>query len=102
LKTQASTIQKKKSQVQLARLKNQGHIEKFSGDTYKSSKGKGDVLKAGKLEPFSYIQLNPALLNKRKKQQAINSFSKVVTFGKKVDKKTDKRSALSGLKVINK
>jgi hypothetical protein len=44
---------------------NQGHIEKFSGDIYKSEKGKGDVLKAGKHEPFSYIQLNPRLLNKR-------------------------------------
>jgi len=52
----------------------QGHIEKYSGDVYKSAKGKGDVLKAGKLEPFSYIQLNPTLLNKRKKQQAISSF----------------------------
>jgi hypothetical protein len=44
-----------------------GHVEKFSGDHYKSQKGKGDVIKAGKLEPFSYIQLNPSLLNKRKK-----------------------------------
>jgi len=32
-----------------------GHIEKFSGDAYKSSKGKGDVIKAGQHEPFSYI-----------------------------------------------
>lgn len=47
--------------------KSQGHHEKFSGDVYKSTKGKGDVIKAGKLEPFSYIQLNPGLLNKRKK-----------------------------------
>lgn len=63
-----SAISKKKSAVQLARQKSQGHIEKFSGDAYKSNKGKGDVIKAGKLEPFSYIQLNPGLLNKRKKQ----------------------------------
>ena len=39
----------------MARQKAQGHIEKFSGDAYKSTKGKGDVIKAGKLEPFSYI-----------------------------------------------
>jgi len=39
----------------MARQSKSGHIEKFSGDAYKSSKGKGDVLKAGKLEPFSYI-----------------------------------------------
>jgi len=46
------------------------------------------VIKAGKLEPFSYIQLNPRMLNKRNKQHAINSFSKVVDFGKKIDKRS--------------
>lgn len=56
LRSQANNaISKKKSAVQMARQKTQGHIEKFSGDAYKSSKGKGDVIKAGKLEPFSYI-----------------------------------------------
>jgi len=64
-----------------------GHVEKFSGDAYRSDKGKGDVIKAGKLEPFSYIQLNPRLLNRRKKQVAVNSFAKVVTFGKKEGKR---------------
>ena len=73
-----------------------GHIEKFSGDAYKSKKGKGDVLKAGKLEPFSYIQLNPRLLNKRNKQHAINAFSKVVWFGKKIDKR-EKNKTNSGM-----
>ena len=53
-------ITKKKSafQIQQAKMKaraNAGHFEKFSGDAYKSKKGKGDVIKAGKLEPFSYI-----------------------------------------------
>ena len=55
----SSGIQKHKSLIQKARHRaaaaNSGHIEKFSGDAYKSSKGKGDVIKAGKLEPFSYI-----------------------------------------------
>jgi hypothetical protein len=56
LRTQVTNaISKKKSAVQLSRQKSQGHIEKFSGDAYKSTKGKGDVIKAGKLEPFSYI-----------------------------------------------
>jgi len=45
-------------------------------------------LKAGKHEPFSYIQLNPRLLNKRNRQQAVNSFKKVVSFGKKTDKRS--------------
>ena len=74
------------------------HVEKFSGDAYISRKGKGDVLKAGKFEPFSYIELNPRLLNKRHKQHAVNSFSKVVSFGKKIDKREKIKSGmLSGL-----
>ena len=39
----------------LKKLKNDGgHIVKHSGDAYASKKGKGDVLKAGKYEPYSY------------------------------------------------
>lgn len=44
--------------MQQAKLKaraNGGHFEKFSGEAYKSEKGKGDVLKAGQHEPFAYI-----------------------------------------------
>lgn len=49
-------INKAKSQIQKIRGRQQlAHIEKFSADQYKSAKGKGDVIKAGKLEPFSYI-----------------------------------------------
>lgn len=50
-----------------AKLGRSGHIVKHSGDRY-VGKGKGDVLKAGEHEPFSYIQLNPRLLNKRHRQ----------------------------------
>lgn len=93
----ASTgIKKVKSSVQVAKSKF-GHIEKFSGDAYKSAKGHGDVLKAGKLEPFSYIQLNPRMLNKRHKDSAVKSFNKIVDFGKKTDKR--KSGALKGLAV---
>lgn len=51
------SIFKNKSVPQRARKAavSSGHVEKFSGDAFKSSKGKGDVIKAGKLEPFSYI-----------------------------------------------
>ncbi len=38
--------------------KQTGHIIKYSGDEYKSKKGKGDVLIKGKADPFAYIQLN--------------------------------------------
>ena len=43
-----SGISKVKSSAQVKQQKMmQGHIEKFSGDAYKSAKGKGDVIKAG-------------------------------------------------------
>jgi ribosomal RNA-processing protein 12 len=94
-------INKAKSVMQKSKaMKAGGHITKFSGDAYKSNKGKGDVIKAGKHEPFSYIQLNPRMLNKRHKQQAINSFSKVVSFGKKIDKRDN--GMLKGLSVTKK
>lgn len=84
------SIFKNKSMTQQAKRsfqQSQGHNEKFTGGAYKSAKGKGDVLKAGKLEPFSYIQLNPKMINRRHKAQAVKSFSKVVNFGKKADKR---------------
>ena len=45
-----------------------GHKVVQSGDTYKSDKGKGDVLKVGTHEPYAYFQLNPDMLNPRKKK----------------------------------
>lgn len=65
---------------------------KHSGDAYKSAKGKGDMLKAGKHEPFAYIKLNPKMLNKRYKEQAVKSFENVVSHGKKDNKRTGKKS----------
>ena len=64
-----------------------GHIVKYSGSAYKSAKGEGDTLRAGKYEPFAYIQLNPKMLNKRNKAKAIKSFENVVSHGKKQDKR---------------
>ena len=68
-----------------------GHILKASGDQYKSTKGKGDVLKAGTHEPYAYIKLNPDMLNPKKKNLAVQSFAGVVSHGKKTDKRTLKR-----------
>ena len=48
-------------------LKAEGHTVKASADRYKSSKGKGDVLKQGAHEPYAYIKLNPEMLNPKKK-----------------------------------
>lgn len=75
----------------LKALSQGGHIVKASGDQYKSTKGKGDVLKAGTHEPYAYIKLNPDMLNPKKKQLAVQSFAGVVSHGKKTDKRTMKR-----------
>ena len=76
-----------------------GHIVKDSADKYKSIKGKGDMLKAGTHEPYAYIKLNPEMLHRKRKQQAVASFAGVVSHGKKVDKRTFKRKdgMLSGI-----
>ena len=82
-----------------------GHRVMASGDAYKSDKGKGDVLKAGKHEPYAYFQLNPEMLNPRKKKQAVQTFEGVVSHGKKTDKRSGKKigkGALSGLKIDKK
>ncbi len=64
-----------------------GHFVKYSANAYKSAKGEGDTLKAGKYEPFAYIQLNPKMLNKRYKTKAIQSFEGIVSHGKKINKR---------------
>lgn len=69
-----------------------GHFTKYSGSAYQSNKGKGDVLKAGKYEPFAYIQLNPKMLNKRYKDKAVKSFENVVSHGKKIGKRSEKKT----------
>ena len=45
--------------------KKTSHYVKYSGDEYKSKKGKGDKIIQGKYEPFAYIQLNPKSLNNK-------------------------------------
>jgi hypothetical protein len=58
------------------------------------------VLKQGQHEPYAYIKLNPEMLNPKKKNQAVQSFSNVVSHGKKTDKRTGKRTGmLAGMKV---
>ena len=45
--------------------KKTSHYVKYSGEEYKSKKGKGDKMIHGKYEPFAYIQLNPKSLNSK-------------------------------------
>lgn len=58
---------KKRDMKAKAKTNTGGHIVKASGSEYSSKKGRGDVLKAGKFEPYAYIRLNPEMLNPRKK-----------------------------------
>ncbi|XP_062352391.1 RRP12-like protein isoform X3 [Cinclus cinclus] len=44
------------------------------GAEYKSKKGKGDVKKKGQLDPYAYIPLNRAKLNKRKRAKMQGQF----------------------------
>ena len=45
--------------------KKTSHYVKYSGEEYKSKKGKGDKIIQGKYDPFAYIQLNPKSLNSK-------------------------------------
>lgn len=82
-----------------------GHRVVQSGSQYKSDRAQGDVLKAGKHEPYAYYQLNPEMLNPRKKKQAIQTFEGVVSHGKKLDKRASKKigsGPLAGLTIKKK
>ncbi|NP_001075884.1 RRP12-like protein [Xenopus tropicalis] len=61
-----------------------------SGANYKSKKGKGDVKQKGKHDPFAYIPLNKATLNRRKKAKMQGQFKGLV--------RAAQRGAQSGLK----
>jgi len=99
-----SGVAKKREQKARAKVQG-GHRVVQSGEAYKSEKGHGDVLKAGKHEPYAYFQLNPEMLNPRKKKQAIKTFEGVVSHGKKTDKRSGKKigsGALAGLAISKK
>ncbi|CAL8284031.1 unnamed protein product [Arctogadus glacialis] len=49
-----------------------------SGAEYKSKKGKGDVKKTGKVDPYAYIPLRKATLNRRKKAKLQGQFKGMV------------------------
>ncbi|XP_034536984.1 RRP12-like protein [Notolabrus celidotus] len=64
------------------------------GSDYKSKKGKGDVKKQGKLDPYAYIPLRKAQLNRRKRAKLQGQFKGMVKgaqkgaqSGKKMHKK---------------
>ncbi|OCT70055.1 RRP12-like protein isoform X2 [Xenopus laevis] len=61
-----------------------------SGANYKTKKGKGDVKQQGKHDPYAYIPLNKANLNRRKKAKMQGQFKGMV--------RAAQRGAQSGLK----
>ncbi|XP_076599005.1 RRP12-like protein [Chaetodon auriga] len=61
------------------------------GADYKSKKGKGDVKKTGKLDPYAYIPLKKAQLNRRKRAKLQGQFKGMVRGAQK--------GALSGKKM---
>ncbi|XP_074532460.1 RRP12-like protein [Halichoeres trimaculatus] len=64
------------------------------GGDYKSKKGKGDVKKEGKLDPYAYIPLRKAQLNRRKRAKLQGQFKGMVRGAQK--------GALSGKKMHKK
>lgn len=65
-----------------------------TGADYKSKKGKGDVKKKGKLDPYAYIPLKKAQLNRRKRAKLQGQFKGMVRGAQK--------GALSGKKMQKK
>lgn len=49
-----------------------------AGKEYKAKKAGGDVKKKGAFEPYAYIPLDPKLMAKRNKRQAVKRYSSVV------------------------
>lgn len=70
-----------------------GGREGIGGD-YKSKKGKGDVKKKGKLDPYAYVPLKKAQLNRRKRAKLQGQFKGMVRGAQK--------GALSGRKMQKK
>ncbi|KAM6997818.1 RRP12-like protein [Tautogolabrus adspersus] len=64
------------------------------GSDYKSKKGKGDVKKTGKLDPYAYIPLKKEQLNRRKRAKMQGQFKGMVRGAQK--------GALSGKKMHKK
>ncbi|KAM9365254.1 RRP12-like protein [Pholidichthys leucotaenia] len=65
-----------------------------TGADYKSKKGKGDVKKKGKVDPYAYVPLNKTQLNRRKRAKLQGQFKGMVRGAKK--------GALSGKKMQKK
>ncbi|XP_068987519.1 RRP12-like protein isoform X3 [Bombus flavifrons] len=57
--------------------------EYIPGAEYKASKAGGDVKRKGKPDPYAYVPLSRAALNKRKKKQNASKFQNIIKGAKK-------------------
>ncbi|XP_059611587.1 RRP12-like protein [Phlebotomus argentipes] len=53
------------------------------GQEYKAKKGRGDVKKKGKFDPYAYIPLDKSTLNKRKRAKSAGQFKSIVKGARK-------------------
>jgi ribosomal RNA-processing protein 12 len=83
--------EKDKTNVKKLKDNQSGHIIKYSGDEYKSKKGKGDILVKGKADPFAYIQLNPKTTSRKNRKDGLNTFKSIM--------EKPKGSLMGGLKI---
>lgn len=58
-------------QQQMKRKRDDGD----AGKEYRAKKAGGDMKKKGKLEPYAYIPLDPKLMAKRNKRNAVDRYS---------------------------
>ncbi|OQS01528.1 hypothetical protein ACHHYP_00672 [Achlya hypogyna] len=68
-------VQKQLEQMGLGKKRKRGEPE--AGQEYKAKKAGGDIKKKGKLEPYAFIPLDPKLMAKRNKRNAVSRFEKV-------------------------
>jgi ribosomal RNA-processing protein 12 len=66
------------------------------GAAYKNKKAGGDVQRKGQLEPYAYIPLNPKLLSKKNKGEAVKTFGAVVGKKKKRERQQQKQQRGGG------
>lgn len=60
-----------------------GKVEHVPGSEFKAPKAGGDVKKKGKPDPYAYVPLSRAALNKRKKKKNASKFQSIVKGAKK-------------------
>ncbi|XP_029179046.1 RRP12-like protein [Nylanderia fulva] len=58
-------------------------VEREAGSEYRAVKGRGDIKKKGKPDPYAYLPLTRSALNKRKKKKNAGKFQSIVSGAKK-------------------